>query len=241
MSNDPTLKLYQISFPNPSLLHPDYEGKSEVPSSAIAQVRSWTESYGDCLLETFRTKIAPRYAGCAEDSEILIREDLLNQPVSLTCALYALSALCVDSWTLKKRLYLGLAFHSHAMTYLQKELIPVSLKSIRVLFLLADFSVGAGASLLNSWVLSHAFELRLNIDPEHWQVPEREKEIRRRMFWLIMVNDRFSAMERNAPSVEHDHYDTKTPAPITSMGETRLLDVEVSEIVRPPNCRHDSC
>lgn len=127
-------------------------------------------------------------------------------------------------------MYLGIVFHRHAMMYLQKDL-SVTLDALRMLVLLAEFPLRSGSNLLLGWATAYAFELKLNIDPKDWLISEEEKELRRRIFWTIMVMVRWSSVATGAPGIDQDYYDTEIPAPQCQMDEIKICEVEMTEIV----------
>ncbi|CCG84369.1 protein of unknown function [Taphrina deformans PYCC 5710] len=229
LSSDPTLPLYKFHFIN-GVTSADF--KSNVPPEAIAQLEFWTDNYGDVLLQNFIAKISPRLRlWSMAEIRATTKDSLLRRSTSQTCAIYAMAATCVDSWSIKKRAYLALSFHRCAMTYLQRALNPPSLDAIRTLVLLAAFPLQSDSSLLNSWALALAFEMKLNIDPEHWQIPEEEKTLRRRLFWLIIVSHRWSASKHLYPNVSNDCYDTLVPTTEETSDQTFSIEVQVSDIV----------
>lgn len=206
--------------------------KTEVSIEALAQVNKWRLAYGDVLVETFKEKVIPRY-GLANLKELqaMSAASIDGQSMSLVCATFALAAQAVSSWSLKKRMYLGTEFYRFATTYLDRDQFPVTLDTLRILVLLAEFPLQAGTPLLNSCALAHAFDLHLNVDPEHWNIAEDEKLSRRRLFWFVILSDRFFTIQQHSPSLEPDYYDTQVPAPRSISDQINLRELEITELV----------
>lgn len=230
LSKDATLPLYHFHFREEVASD---ESKSNAPAEALLQLETWTTAYGNILMETFKLKIAPRlYFLSSSEIQAISLQSMVGKPVALICAVYALAAQCVSSWSISKRAHLGMRFHRYAMTYLECDLYPVTTEALHILVLLSAFPIQFDTSLLSSWALALAFELRLNIDPQHWQIPDEEKDGRRRLFWIIMVNHRWSAFEHHSPGVDTDYYDTEVS--MTALSSFSMLpnEIEVSELVR---------
>lgn len=226
LSKDPALPIYQIQFSNTAPAE-----KNEIPAEATEQLETWKRTYGDELFEAYRTKIAPRYDPRPPSIvQKLTKSSFLSESPTHICAAYALATQCVESWSISKRMYLGIVFHRHAMMYLQKDL-SVTLDALRMLVLLAEFPLRSGSNLLLGWATAYAFELKLNIDPRDWLISEEEKELRRRIFWTIMVMVRWSSVATGGPGIDQDYYDTEVPAPQCQMDEIKICELEMTEIV----------
>lgn len=230
VSTDAALPIYEVHID--VLPSASTQNTKNVAPEAVAQVTRWTSAYGDVLLETFKSKVLPRYglAGL-EEMRAYSPNNIAGRSLSLVCAIYALTAPAVTLWPLKKRMYLSTEFYKFATRELERDLIPVTLDTLRILVLLAEFPIQSVTPLLNSWALAHAFELRLNVDPEHWKISEEEKLSRRRLFWWAILSDRFFSVQQNAPSLESDFYDTEIPRPRSLSDQINQTEIEISDLV----------
>lgn len=206
--------------------------RTEVSLGAIEQVNKWKQSYGEVLLHTFKRKVLPRY-GLASIKTVsnLTVERLDGQSLSLVCATFALAAQAVSTWSLKKRMYLGMEFYLFATRHLERDMSPITMDTLRILVLLSEFPLNVGSSLMNSWALAHAFDLQLNVDPEAWKISEEEKTNRRRLFWWVILSDRYSTIPQHSPCLEQDFYNTKIPEALSTSDQINLRELEITGLV----------